>query len=207
MDNVITRIEIDLYSPTSYEVIKAQQGDNNSRIIEFVITNQGECYTISDTCFAKFEGHRGDGSSFIKNAIIKDNIVTVVLDEDILFYSGTVEAKIVFYEHDNSILSPIPIKIFVQKNPCDKENIIETDKSLINQLIIAQEIHNSNKNIHITLEDKEELYKELDNKLDKTIDVITNELSNWSIINNSNLNSNLKSIAYGKDKFVAVGTG
>ncbi len=46
MKNVIKKIHIDLYSPTSYEVIKAQQGDNRSRIIEFLLYDQGEPYML-----------------------------------------------------------------------------------------------------------------------------------------------------------------
>lgn len=138
MNKVIKRIQIDLYSPTSYEVIKAQQNDNNSRVIELEILNQGESYDLSNVS-AKFEGHRGNNfdSSFIKNCPISNNIVSVTLDEDVLYYSGTAEAKVVLYDlSDESVLSTIPFKIHIQKNPCNKTKVIETDKNLINDLII-----------------------------------------------------------------------
>ena len=141
MEKVIKRIQIDLYSPTSYEVIKAQQNDNNSRIIELEILNQGESYDLSNVS-AKFEGHRGNNfdSSFIKRCSISNNIVSVTLDEDVLYYSGTAEAKVVLYDlSDESILSTIPFKIYIQKNPCNKNKVIETDKNLINDLIIEIE--------------------------------------------------------------------
>ena len=142
MENVITRIEVDLYSPTSYEVIKAQQGDSLSRIVEIALLNKGEPYVIpTHNVSIRLEGHRGDGSSFSKgsNCTLKDNIITVVLDNDILFYSGTVEAKVVLYELPDDgtkrILSSIPFRAHVQKNPCDKNNVTMGNKSLIDDLI------------------------------------------------------------------------
>lgn len=124
MENVITRIEVDLYSPTSYEVIKAQQGDSLSRIIEIVLLNKGEPYAIpTKNVSIRLEGHRGDGSSFSKsnNCTLNNNVITVVLDNDILFYSGTVEVKVVLYELPDDgtkrILSSIPFRVHVQKNP------------------------------------------------------------------------------------------
>ena len=137
MNTVIKRIQIDLYSPTCYEVIKAQQGDDNTRIIEFEILNQGEPYILSNV-FANLEGHRGNNteSSFIKKCDISQNIVSIVLEDDILCYSGIAKAKIVLYDKtDNSILSTIPFKISIQKNPCDKDGVVEKNKSLIDDLI------------------------------------------------------------------------
>lgn len=138
MNNVIKRIEIDLYSPTSYEVIKAQQGDNKSRIIEFVLYNQGNPYTISDNIHIMLEGHRGDNSSFPpKECAVKNNIITVILDSDILCESGIAEAKIVMYDISNdSILSTIPFKVHVQKNPCDKNKLESEKHSVIDWLIL-----------------------------------------------------------------------
>ena len=76
MKNVIKKIHIDLYSPTSYEVIKAQQGDNRSRIIEFLLYDQGEPYMLeSQDIEITMEGHRGDNSSFIKDCYFTDNII------------------------------------------------------------------------------------------------------------------------------------
>ena len=137
MNTVVKRIQIDLYSPTCYEVIKAQQGDDNTRIIEFEILNQGEPYILSNV-FANLEGHRGNNteSSFIKKCDISQNIVSIVLEDDILCYSGIAKAKIVLYDKtDNSILSTIPFKISIQKNPCDKDGVVEKNKSLIDDLI------------------------------------------------------------------------
>ena len=138
MKNIIKRIEIELYSPTSYEVIKAQQGDNKTRIIEFILYDQGEPYILENQDIKiTMEGHRGDKSSFIKDCRFTDNIISATLDSDVLSEPGTVCAKIVMYNSsDESILSTIPFQISVQKNPCDKRKIETEKQSIIDWLIL-----------------------------------------------------------------------
>ena len=147
MDKVIKRIQIDLYSPTCYEVIKAQQGDNELRVVEFEILNQGEPYTLSNV-FARLEGHRGDGSPFMKDCTILDNIISVTLNNDVLFDAGYVEAKVVLYDtstgipdditqlEDSHRISTIPFKIHVQKDLCDKSEVVEK-QSIVDYIMAA----------------------------------------------------------------------
>lgn len=141
MNNITKKIDIDLYSPASYEVVRAQQGDNISRIIEFSLYNQGEPYIIPVDAAIKMEGHRGDNSSFIKeNCTVSNNCISATIDSDILYASGTVEAKIVLYDPSNdAILSTIPFKIHVQKNPCDKSKIESNKHSVIDWIVLGLE--------------------------------------------------------------------
>ncbi len=168
MNNILTKIKIDLYSSTSYEVIKAQQGDKNSRIIEFILYNQGEPYEFPDNIFFRFVGHRGDSSSFSKTEeeciTRKDNLVSVTLPEDVLYYDGTIEAKLVMYELGDStanpaepkltdklperpertVLSTIPFKISCIKNPCNENNLSEGELSIVTDLIFQMEEFSKN---------------------------------------------------------------
>lgn len=135
MKNISKRIKIDLYSPTTYEVVKTQQGDNNSRIIEFEIYEKGEPYIISDTVLFTVEGTRGDGSSFIiDDYMVNDNIVSVVLTYDVLRYPGNIVAKLVMYEGD-AILSTTAFKICCEKYVVDKDNIVKENQNLIDYLV------------------------------------------------------------------------
>ncbi len=149
MDNVIKQIDIDLYSPASYEVIYAQQGDNNSRVIELSLYDKGEAYCIPESVLVQMEGHRGDGSPFFRddNCAASGSMIRATLDSDILYAHGTVEAKIVlrqpakkesgkiYSEERDTILSTIPFRIHVQKNPCDKKKLEGEKRSLIDFLI------------------------------------------------------------------------
>lgn len=143
MNNILTQVKIDLYSSTSYEVIKAQQGDKNSRIIDFILYNQGEPYELSDNVFFRFVGHRGDGSSFSKTeaeCITRNgNHVSVTLPEDVLSYDGIIEAKLVMYEtsgkSERTVLSTIPFKISCIKNPCNENNLSDGELSIVTDLV------------------------------------------------------------------------
>ena len=137
MDTIKREIDIDLYSPTSYEIIKAQQGDNLSRIIEFFLYDQGNRYKIPDNTIVRLEGHRGDNSSFIKedSCFVSENSITVTLDSDILYAHGIVEAKIVMEDSNYHILSTIPFRIHVQRDPCNKAEIEKKNPSLIDWLV------------------------------------------------------------------------
>ncbi len=138
MNHIIKRIHIDLYSPTSYEVIHAQQGDHSARIVEFALYDQGIPYRLEGRdILVQLEGHRGDKSSFMpKECSVAGHIISVVLDSDILYESGTASAKIALYDlTDNTLLSTIPFQIAIQKNPCDKNKIESEKKSLIDWLI------------------------------------------------------------------------
>lgn len=140
MNAITKRIDIDLYSPTSYEVIYAQQGDNLTRIIEFALYNQGSPYIIPNEeheILAVMEGRRGDHSSFMKDCPIRDNLITATLDGAILYEPGTIYAKIFLYEAEtNAILSTIPFQISVQEDPCGKNKIESEKTSAIDWLIL-----------------------------------------------------------------------
>ena len=161
MNNIIKQIEVDVYSPTFYEVIKAQQGDKNSRFVEFILFNQGDPYTIPDNAIVKLEGSRPNKSPVIKpdtiedNIItIKDNIITVELDEDLLYYAGISHLKIVLYDtSDHSVLSTIPFTLSVQKNPLNSDKFEKDNYSLLNQLILQTETANQNLEKHISNND------------------------------------------------------
>lgn len=142
MDSITKKIEIDFYSPTSYEVVIAQQGDNISRTIEFTLYNQGEPYNITEeeasNILAIIEGRRGDHSSFMKECELKDNVITAILDSNILYEAGTIQAKLFLYDSNaDTILSTIPFLISVQKDPCAK-NRIEAEKSSAFDWLILQ---------------------------------------------------------------------
>ena len=141
MNNVAKKIEIDLYSPASYEVIHAQQGDTLSRAIEFVLYSQGMPYPIPDNVTIYMEGHRGDNTFFEpKPCTVSENVITAILDSDILYESGTAEAKIVLYDSDHdAILSTIPFSISIQKHPCDKNKIESAKRSVIDWLVLGFE--------------------------------------------------------------------
>ncbi len=154
MNTITKRIEIDLYSPTSYEVVIAQQGDNISRTIEFVLYNQGEPYLFTDKdheILAVIGGRRGDHSSFMKECSLTDNVITAVLDSSILYEAGAVQAKIFLYDSNtDTILSTIPFLISVQEDPSDKNRMEAEKSSAFDWLILQFQKLKSSFSSHIT---------------------------------------------------------
>lgn len=142
MNTITKRIEIDFYSPTSYEVIKVQQGDHNAREIELILYDQGKPYEITDNITLQFTGYRGNGSAFFKNNCVsaKGNCITVTLTNDILYYAGTINAKIVLYDTPNRcVLSTVPFQIVCEKTPCHESSLTQNEKSIITDLIFQVE--------------------------------------------------------------------
>lgn len=143
MKNILKHIDIDLYAAVSYEVITAQQGDKNSRIIELSLYDRGEPYEPSGNITFRFIGHRGDGSSFLKEqeeCITRNgNRISIKLLEDILYYDGIIEAKLVMYEGmstpEGKVLSTIPFRISCIKNPYNDSNMEPGKYSIVTDLI------------------------------------------------------------------------
>ena len=148
MNNTIKQIEVDVYTPTTYEVIKAQQGDKNSRFVEFILFDQGDPYIIPEGTKIILEGSRPNKSPIMKPCTIKDNIVTMELDSDLLYYHGVSHLKIVLYK-EKSVLSTIPFTLSVQKNPLDSDKFEKDNYSLLNQLILEAEANTKKINDHI----------------------------------------------------------
>ncbi len=150
MNNIIKQIKIDVYTPTFYEVIKAQQNDENSRFVEFILYNQGEPYVIPENVLIKLEGQRANKSPIMKPCTVANNVVTVELDKDLLYYSGVAHLKLVIYKEDeNSVLSTIPFTVSIQKNPLDSNKFEKDNYSLVHQLVLQTETNTKNLNNEI----------------------------------------------------------
>lgn len=135
MNEVIKHIKIDLYNPKVYEVIKAEQGDDNSRCVEFELYNQGNPYEITNDTIANVEGLRADGSGYIKSCEINNNIITFVLDDNLLYYDGVAKLKLVLYSDNKKVLSSIPFKVSIERNPMFNIKFKKDEYSLINDVL------------------------------------------------------------------------
>lgn len=135
MNQVKKRIHLDLYSDDFPEIVRTQQGDNQTRIVEIALYNQNEPYTISSDAVVKVEGHRGDNSLFSKECTYSENVVTFTLDDDVLLYAGMAKAKVVLYSSTyEEILSSCPFRISIEQAPCDTNAEVESKMNLYNEL-------------------------------------------------------------------------
>ena len=65
-NEIITDVNLDLYSPTDYQLIYAQQGDIQSRYLKFTIWDEGEPYVFPKDMEAYLLGERPDGCAIAK---------------------------------------------------------------------------------------------------------------------------------------------
>ena len=135
MNDVIRRINIDLYAPKIYEVIRAQQGDDKSRCVEFELYDQGNPYEITNDTIANVEGLRADGSGYIKSCEINNNIITFVLDDNLLYYDGVAKLKLVLYSDNKKVLSSIPFKVSIERNPLFDIEFERDEYSLVQDML------------------------------------------------------------------------
>lgn len=157
MNDVIRRINIDLYAPKIYEVIRAQQGDEKSRYAEFELFNQGIPYEVPNDVVANVEGTRGNRSGYIKPCEINDNVVSFELDKDLLYYDGVAKLKLVLYK-DDKILSTIPFTVSIEKNPLFDIEFERDEYSLIYDILQRiKELEKKSGGIINTLKDNNDL--------------------------------------------------
>lgn len=125
-NEIITDVNLDLYSPTDYQLIYAQQGDINSRYLRFKIWDEGEPYVFPKDMEVNLLGERPDGAAITKTISDIDfnkNIITYLLDKDVICVSGIVNLRLTLLYGNGQVISTIPFKIRVTKNPLDDNKI------------------------------------------------------------------------------------
>lgn len=165
MNDVIRRINIDLYAPKIYEVIRAQQGDDKSRCVEFELYDQGNPYEITNDTIANVEGLRADGSGYIKSCEINNNIITFVLDDNLLYYDGVAKLKLVLYSDNKKVLSSIPFKVSIERNPLFDIEFERDEYSLVQDMlniikILETEIKDIDEPNSISIEELRAIFEE-----------------------------------------------
>lgn len=114
-------LELDLYTTTSYPVIKAQQYDTESRYLRVILKDHEEPYTIPTGAVIYLEGVRASDaldlqSTFqIKGEIDPDFSDVVVFDiSQAITRAGVVEAKVRIM-WDKNVLSSISLYFDVER--------------------------------------------------------------------------------------------
>lgn len=151
---MITHIlELDLYTTTSYPVVKAQQYDYQTRYLKIVLKDHEEAYEIPSGATVTLEGVRpSDNQSLSSVFVIEDDISartsdTVLFDiTQALFNEGIVEAKVIIRWGTDDKLSSIPLYIEVYKLASEGIPPTVEEKSILDNMtdhMSTIEIHRS----------------------------------------------------------------
>lgn len=149
-DIIIHEIDLDLYTYTSYPVIKAQQLDVDTRFLRVYFKDHGETYILPDQSYVVLEGMRPlgsknnpEGRGFAipeetgSGGAGSDNVtfnLTQAITRD-----GIATANVVIYM-GNSIISSIPVYIDIEVKALDDESYTEEEESIIRT--IERELNN-----------------------------------------------------------------
>ncbi len=137
LNKIHTRLKVDLYCPSQFTVVNTQQGDENSRIIEVELLDNGTPYVIPEQVTISLQGARPDGFSILEACQHEGNIITCELSNYVLAVEGKCSVKIVLMDSD-MVLSSVPFSILVGKNPFDENSVIATPQfSILTQAINA----------------------------------------------------------------------
>lgn len=147
-NEIITDVDLDLYSPTQYQLIYAQQDDINSRYLRFTIWYDGDVYVFPKDMEAYLFGERADGIAIAKKIIntidFSKNQITYLIEKDVISVSGIANLRLTLLYGDGNIISTIPFKIRITKNPLDDSQIAEISEytALTETLSEARKIKN-----------------------------------------------------------------
>lgn len=125
-NEIITDVNLDLYSPTDYQLIYAQQGDIDSRYLRFTIWDDGEPYIFPKDMEVNLFGERPDGAAITKTISDIDfgnNTITYLIDKDVICIGGIVNLRLTLLYGNGQIISTIPFKIRVTKNPLGDDTV------------------------------------------------------------------------------------
>lgn len=140
MANTITHIlELDLYTTTSYPVIKAQQYDYQTRFLKVQLKDHEETYTIPSGAAVTLEGVRPSENQSLASVFVIDGTIessdTVLFDiTQALFNEGIVEAKVIIRWDNGKELSSIPLYIEVYEQASHGIDPTVEEKSILDQM-------------------------------------------------------------------------
>lgn len=151
---MITHIlELDLYTTTSYPVVKAQQYDYQTRYLKVVLKDHEETYEIPSGARITLEGVRPASEQslssvfVIEGTIVSGTTDTVIFDiTQALFHEGIVEAKVIIRWGTDDKLSSIPLYIEVYKLASEGISPTVEEKSILDSMtdhMSTADIHRS----------------------------------------------------------------
>lgn len=141
--NTVTHImELDLYTTTSYPVIKAQQFDTDTRTLRVLLKDHEEPYVLIEGLGVCLMGDRPNGSSFLIYGVIESYSPAIVTFDitQALTSAGVATAKVKILQptaglENTTMLSSIPLYIDVEKDVADMASATEEEKSVIQELV------------------------------------------------------------------------
>lgn len=97
-NKLLKNISLDFGRDTLPITIFAKQYDKESRIVNITPLNCGQSYELESGITARLQLTKPDGHTVLNDAVIKDNIISIELTEQVLLKDGTATAEIGLYK-------------------------------------------------------------------------------------------------------------
>ena len=126
----ISDIILEVNSNTAYTVVGAKQGDNDTRIVDAHLVQNGVPYVIEDGAKATFRFRKPDGKAIVNDAIIKNNaegLVSIGLTSQTLAVAGRGYADIVLTKN-RQILSTVSFIIIIMAAPQVLSEVVSSNE-------------------------------------------------------------------------------
>lgn len=92
---LVTTISIELTGINRYEYVVAKQGDNESRVVQIELLNNGRIYVLDNLTKARALIKKPDKTEVLTDCTINRNVIELVLTNNILACAGTGSVEII----------------------------------------------------------------------------------------------------------------
>lgn len=92
---LVTTISIELTGINRYEYVVAKQGDNESRVVQIELMNNGRIYVLDNLTKARALIKKPDKTEVLTDCTINRNVIELVLTNNILACAGTGSVEII----------------------------------------------------------------------------------------------------------------
>lgn len=154
--NITQNISLDFGRDTLPITIFAKQYDKESRIVNITPLNCGQSYELESGITARLQLTKPDGYTVLNDAVIKNNVISIELTEQVLLKSGTATAEIGLYK-GSALLSSQIFYIDIKKAAYNSDAPVSSNEysALINALANVNEAVECAVNLNITAEQTE----------------------------------------------------
>lgn len=116
---------LELQNPTISSPFYAKKGDTG-RKLQFILTDNGEPYTICDDCYAVFTAKKPDGNIIYNDCTIENNTIVYTFSPQTCTAAGNVGCEVRLYDADNRLIVSPTFTLIVEDTVYSDGDVVES---------------------------------------------------------------------------------
>ena len=137
MNDVIYNVSLDMYETQSQCMLAVKKSDNGRRI-NFVLTEGGRPYAISEGCSAVLRAKKPGGTVLFNNCVIDGNVISYTLTNQTSASAGIVDCELMLSGSDGKQITSPRFSLRVEDTLYSEDEIESTDEFTELQKAIAK---------------------------------------------------------------------